>query len=54
MNPGPDGNVLSATFELNGQKFMALHGGPMFSFTPAISFFVTCEMQDEVDYYWEN
>lgn len=52
--PGPDGKVLSATFELNGQEFIALNGGPMFSFTPAISFFVKCETQAEVDYYWEK
>lgn len=51
-SPGPDGNLLSATFELNGQEFMALNGGPMFSFTPAISFFVKCDTQEEVDYYW--
>lgn len=53
-SPGPDGNLLSATFELNGQEFMALNGGPMFSFTPAISFFVKCETQEEVDYYWNK
>ena len=52
--PGPDGKVLSATFELNGQEFIALNGGPMFSFTPAISFFIKCETQAEVDYYWEK
>ncbi|MEZ4712703.1 MAG: VOC family protein [Caldilineaceae bacterium] len=51
---GPDGKVMSASFELNGQEFMALNGGPMFSFTPAISFFVKCETQAEVDYYWEK
>ncbi|MEZ4732980.1 MAG: VOC family protein [Caldilineaceae bacterium] len=54
VSPGPDGKVMSATFELNGQEFMALNGGPMFSFTPAISFFVKCETQAEVDYYWEK
>lgn len=52
--PGPDGKVMSATFELNGQEFMALNGGPMFTFTPAISLFVKCETQAEVDYYWEK
>ena len=52
--PGPDGKVMSATFELNGQEFIALNGGPMYSFTPAISFFVKCETQEEVDYYWEK
>lgn len=54
VSPGPDGKVMSASFELNGQEFMALNGGPMFSFTPAISFFVKCETQAEVDYYWEK
>lgn len=54
VTPGPDGKVLSAAFELNGQEFMALNGGPMFAFTPAISFFVKCETQAEVDYYWEK
>lgn len=52
--PGPDGKVMSATFELNGQEFMALNGGPMFTFSPAISFFVKCDTQAEVDYYWEK
>jgi predicted 3-demethylubiquinone-9 3-methyltransferase (glyoxalase superfamily) len=43
---------MSATFELAGQKFMALNGGPQFKFTEAISFFVSCDTQDEIDYYW--
>jgi predicted 3-demethylubiquinone-9 3-methyltransferase (glyoxalase superfamily) len=42
------------TFELEGQKFMALNGGPQFKFTEAISFFVDCETQEEVNYYWEK
>ena len=50
--PGPKGTVMSATFELEGQRFMALNGGPMFSFTPAISMFVNCETQAEVDDLW--
>ena len=50
--PGPEGSVMSVTFELEGQEFYALNGGPMFSFTPAISFFVKCTTQDEVDTYW--
>ncbi len=50
--PGPNGTVMSATFELDGQEFMALNGGPMFSFSPAISFFVKCETQAEVDHLW--
>jgi predicted 3-demethylubiquinone-9 3-methyltransferase (glyoxalase superfamily) len=52
--PGPAGAVLSATFELRGQQFMALNGGPDFSFTEAISFFVSCETQEEVDDLWEQ
>src|SRR4030095_3873240 len=48
----PKGSVMSATFELEGQAFIALNGGPMFSFTPAISFFVNCETQTEVDELW--
>jgi predicted 3-demethylubiquinone-9 3-methyltransferase (glyoxalase superfamily) len=52
--PGPKGSVMSATFELEGMKFMALNGGPLFTFTPAISFFVSCETQDEVDELWEK
>jgi predicted 3-demethylubiquinone-9 3-methyltransferase (glyoxalase superfamily) len=50
--PGPKGSVLSATFELQGQEFIALNGGPMFTFSPAISFFVHCETQEEVDKFW--
>jgi predicted 3-demethylubiquinone-9 3-methyltransferase (glyoxalase superfamily) len=52
--PGPKGSVMSATFQLDGQEFMALNGGPMFKFTPAISFFVDCTTQDEVDELWEK
>src|ERR1700741_2637291 len=47
--PGPKGSVMSATFQLEGQDFIALNGGPMFTFSPAISFFVNCETQEEVD-----
>ena len=54
VTPGPNGTVMTATFELDGQKFMALNGGPMFSFTPAISFFVNCDTQAEVDELWER
>ena len=50
--PGPEGSVLSVMFELEGQEFIALNGGPMFKFTPAISLFVKCSTQDEVDMYW--
>lgn len=50
--PGPKGTVMSATFQLNGQDFIALNGGPQFKFTPAISFFINCETQEEVDELW--
>jgi predicted 3-demethylubiquinone-9 3-methyltransferase (glyoxalase superfamily) len=52
--PGPKGTVMSVTFQLEGQEFIALNGGPHFSFTPAISFFVNCETQAEVDELWEK
>ena len=52
--PGPKGTVMSAIFELEGQQFYALNGGPHFSFTPAISLFVNCETQQEVDELWEK
>lgn len=52
--PGPKGTTMTATFELEGQKFMALNGGPMFKFTEAISMFITCNNQQEVDYFWER
>jgi predicted 3-demethylubiquinone-9 3-methyltransferase (glyoxalase superfamily) len=52
--PGPKGTVMSATFQLDGQEFFALNGGPLFSFTPAVSFFVNCETQQEVDELWEK
>jgi len=50
--PGPKGQVMTGTFQLNGQKFMALNGGPEFKFTEAISLFVNCETQQEVDELW--
>lgn len=52
--PGPKGTVMSATFQLESQTFMALNGGPLFSFTPAISLFVNCETQQEVDELWDK
>jgi predicted 3-demethylubiquinone-9 3-methyltransferase (glyoxalase superfamily) len=52
--PGTKGSVLAANVELDGQQFMALNGGPMFKFTPAISLFVSCDSQDEVDHYWNR
>ncbi len=50
--PGPKGGVMCGTFQLEGQQFMALNGGPHFKFTEAISLFVNCETQDEVDDLW--
>ena len=52
--PGPKGTVMTAAFELNGQEFVALNGGPQFTFTEAISFVVNCETQQEVDELWEK
>ncbi len=50
--PGPKGSVMVVTFELEGQRFMALNGGPQYTISPAISFFVDCETQGEVDDLW--
>jgi len=50
----PEGTVMSVTFKLDGQEFMALNGGPHFKFSEAISFFVNCETQQEVDELWEK
>jgi predicted 3-demethylubiquinone-9 3-methyltransferase (glyoxalase superfamily) len=50
--PGPGGTVMGVSFELEGQEFMGLNGGPMFQFTPAVSFFIRCETQEEIDNYW--
>src|ERR1700730_2337761 len=52
--PGPKGTVMVATFQLDGQEFLALNGGPQFTFSPAISFLVNCEAQEEVDELWEK
>ncbi len=52
--PGPKGTVMSATFQLAGQEFMALNGGPQFKFTEAISLYVNCETQKEVDELWQK
>jgi len=52
--PGPKGTVMTGTFQLEGQQFMALNGGPHFTFSQAISFFVNCETQQEVDELWEK
>jgi predicted 3-demethylubiquinone-9 3-methyltransferase (glyoxalase superfamily) len=52
--PGPQGSVMMMNFQLEGQEFMALNGGPHFQFTPAISLFVNCETQEEVDALWDR
>ena len=52
--PTPGGKVMSATFELDGQKFIGLNGGPMFKFTEAVSFYVSCDTQQEIDEMWEK
>ena len=52
--PGPEGSVLTVTFKLEGQDFMALNGGPHFNFSPAISFYVDCVTQEEVDELWSK
>lgn len=52
--PGPGGGLLTATFQLDGQEFMVLNGGPEYKFTPALSLLVNCETQAEVDHYWDK
>jgi predicted 3-demethylubiquinone-9 3-methyltransferase (glyoxalase superfamily) len=52
--PGEPGTVMTVEWELDGQRFVGINGGPQFAFTPAVSFEVTCEDQDEVDFYWER
>ena len=52
--PGPKGSVMTVEFQLDGQDFIALNGGPHFKFTEAISFSVDCETQEEVDHFWEK
>ena len=52
--PRPEGTVMTVTFELDGQKFLTLNGGPQFTFNEAISFQVSCETKDEVDYLWST
>ncbi len=54
VTPGPDGTAMSVTFELQGQEFMALNAGPQFKFNEAVSFFVSCQTQAEVDELWEK
>ncbi|MEU6366882.1 VOC family protein [Streptomyces sp. NPDC046931] len=52
--PGPAGSVMAVEFVANGQKFVALNGGPQFTFSEAISFQIFCDDQDEVDHYWNR
>ena len=52
--PGPKGTVMTIDFELDGQRFAGLNGGPQFKFTEAISLVVNCDTQEEIDYYWEK
>lgn len=52
--PGPKGSVMTIEFELDGQEFIGLNGGPQFKFTEAISFSVNCKTQEEVDRFWAN
>ena len=52
--PGPEGSAMTVSFELEGQTFTALNGGPMFKFNEAISFVVDCTTQAEVDHYWDH
>jgi predicted 3-demethylubiquinone-9 3-methyltransferase (glyoxalase superfamily) len=52
--PGPKGSVMTVNFELDGQEFTALNGGPQFAFTEALSFVVHCDTQQDVDYYWDK
>ena len=51
---GEKGSVMTVAFELEGQKFVALNGGPQFKFTEGISFVINCDTQEEIDYYWEK
>ncbi|MDR5779559.1 VOC family protein [Caballeronia sp. LZ065] len=53
-SPGPAGSVLAVLFELEGEAFMALNGNSNFDFTPAVSMFIKCDTQDEIDYYWDK
>jgi predicted 3-demethylubiquinone-9 3-methyltransferase (glyoxalase superfamily) len=52
--PGPEGTVMTVGFQLAGQNFVALNGGPQYTFNPAVSFVVNCETQQEVDDYWDK
>lgn len=50
----PEGQVMVAPFSIEGQKFLALNGGPLYKFTEAVSFMINCQSQEEVDYYWDR
>ena len=52
--PGPAGTVMTVEFELDGQRFVDINGGPQFTFSEAVSFQIPCKDQDEVDYYWDR
>jgi predicted 3-demethylubiquinone-9 3-methyltransferase (glyoxalase superfamily) len=52
--PGPKGSVMTVEFELDGQRYLALNGGPLYQFSPAISLMVNCETQAEIDHFWEK
>ena len=52
--PRPAGTVMTVEFELDGQRFVGINGGPQFKFDEAVSFQINCETQDEIDYYWEK
>ncbi len=54
VGPGPKGSVMTVEFELDGQRFIALNGGPEYKFTEAVSFTVQCETQAEVDHFWDT
>ncbi len=54
VGPGPKGTVMTVAFQLDGQEFVALNGGPQFPFTEAVSFVVNCATQKEIDYFWDK
>ena len=52
--PGPKGSVMTLAYQLDGQEFVAINGGPTYTISPAVSFVVNCDTQEEIDYYWEK
>ena len=54
VGPGPAGTVMTVEWELDGQRFVGINGGPQFTFSEAVSFQITCQDQDEIDYYWDR